>query len=216
MISSSTLPLIAAVLTLTGFIAGVLVMLVVNERRKNKSAASAANSRDTLYKEVVRLWHERSSGRLFVEVNERMLAESKGLGDAQRAEQAAAARDWLKWLGYPGGVAAEPAPPPIPAAVSAPAPTPPLPADPAAKPAIETARKTSIVEQIDAILQEKLADSALADKGIRLTEEPQHGVAVWVGLQRYAGIDAVPDAEIVKLIRASAAEWERQNSAERN
>lgn len=211
MITPTTLLLIGTVMTITGFIAGVLVMLVVNERRKNKPDSTAEKSRATLYQEVTRLWRDRTTGRLMVELDEKILAGNETLSPAQRAELAAAAREWLKWLGSPEA--------PMPQrSETAPVMPPPTaaPADLPAKTGGETSRPTSIVAQIDAILQEKLSASPLAERGIRLTEEPQHGVAVWVGLQRYAGIDSVPDAEIVRLIRAAVKEWERQNAAERS
>jgi hypothetical protein len=39
------------------------------------------------------------------------------------------------------------------------------------------------------------------------------GVTVWVGIQRYPGIDAVTDPEALAMIRAAAAEWERQSTS---
>jgi hypothetical protein len=78
------------------------------------------------------------------------------------------------------------------------------------------AKKTapfSIVTQIDAILQGMLVDSPLKGKGIRLVEDLKGGVTVWVGLQRYPGIDAVTDPEALAIIRAAVAEWERYSSS---
>jgi hypothetical protein len=71
----------------------------------------------------------------------------------------------------------------------------------------------SIVTQIDAILQGMLVDSPLKAKGIRLVEDLKGGVTVWVGLQRYPGIDAVTDPEALAIIRAAVAEWERSSSS---
>jgi hypothetical protein len=68
----------------------------------------------------------------------------------------------------------------------------------------------SIVEQIDEILQEKLADGPHADKEIRLVEDPARGAIVWVGLDHYNGVEAVPDPEIKAILREAAAEWERR------
>ncbi|MGB9898145.1 hypothetical protein, partial [Thermanaerothrix sp.] len=63
-------------------------------------------------------------------------------------------------------------------------------------------------EQIDAILQELLATSPYADRRVRLVEEPQHGVVVWVGLERYGSIDDVPDEGIRALIQEAVRRWE--------
>ena len=68
----------------------------------------------------------------------------------------------------------------------------------------------SIVSQIDAILQERLAGTNLEERGVFLSQSPEGGVIVFVGLTRYTGIDEVPDAEIKAAIRAATAEWERK------
>jgi hypothetical protein len=66
----------------------------------------------------------------------------------------------------------------------------------------------SIVSQIDSVLQNRLAASSLANQGIRLQESPMGGVHVYVGLDKYEGIDAIPDPEIKAFIRQAIAEWE--------
>jgi hypothetical protein len=69
---------------------------------------------------------------------------------------------------------------------------------------------TSIVGQINLILQEKLTGSPLADRGISLSQSPEGGVLVTVGASQFAGVDEVPDAEVKALIRAAIAEWEKK------
>ncbi len=107
--------------------------------------------------------------------------------------------------------------PPTPVAVP-PAPTPP-PAQPqpaAPKPATiakedrPAAPANSIVSQIDSILQIRLAGTPLAERGIFLTQSPEGGVNVYVGLTRYGGIDDVPDPEVKAAIRAAITEWENK------
>ena len=95
----------------------------------------------------------------------------------------------------------------------------PLPAlalvDAAAAAALAKAQpQKSIVGQINDILQENLPGTPLEAKGIRLSEDLRHGVIVWIGQQRFPGIDTVPDPEIQKAIRSAVSEWEEQ--AERN
>lgn len=68
----------------------------------------------------------------------------------------------------------------------------------------------SIVGQIDSILQSRLAGTPLEDRGIFLAQSPEGGVAVFVGLTRYNGIDDVPDPEIKAAIRAAISEWENK------
>lgn len=68
----------------------------------------------------------------------------------------------------------------------------------------------SIVQQIDTVLQEQLMSTHLSKKGIRLQESPEGGVEVYVGLNKFATIDDVPDAEIKTAIRAAIAVWENK------
>lgn len=73
----------------------------------------------------------------------------------------------------------------------------------------------SIVEQIDEILQAKLAASPIENRAIRLIEEENQGVSVWVGLTRYNSIDEVEDEEAFKIIQSAVAEWEKQSGQKR-
>ena len=66
----------------------------------------------------------------------------------------------------------------------------------------------SIVAQIDSVLQARLAGSPLKEKGIRLQESLDGGVLVWVGIDKYEGVDEVPDEGIKAALRAAIKEWE--------
>ena len=70
------------------------------------------------------------------------------------------------------------------------------------------AAANSIVTQIDTILQARLSGTPLGERGIFLTQSPEGGVIVYVGLTRYSGVDEVPDAEVKAAIRAAISEWE--------
>ncbi len=74
----------------------------------------------------------------------------------------------------------------------------------------EIAAPTTMVGQIDAILQEHLASSTLANRGVRLFESPEGGVVVMVGLSKYSGVSEVPDPQVQAMIRAAIAEWEKK------
>jgi len=67
---------------------------------------------------------------------------------------------------------------------------------------------TSIVAQIDSILQAHIAGTPLVEKGVRLQESPEGGVLVWVGIEKYQGVEEVPDEQIKAAIRAAIAKWE--------
>lgn len=72
------------------------------------------------------------------------------------------------------------------------------------------ARLVSIAAQIDEILQEKLSADETITRAVRLLEIPGKGMVVMVGLDQYAGVDEVPDADVRTLIREAVAEWERR------
>ncbi len=66
----------------------------------------------------------------------------------------------------------------------------------------------SMVQQIDAILQDQIIGTGLFSKGVRLVEMPDQGVMVWIGLKPYHGIDAVDDPEVVAAIHKAVQSWE--------
>jgi hypothetical protein len=67
----------------------------------------------------------------------------------------------------------------------------------------------SIIEQIDKVLQSKLAASAFKERGIRLTEAPGGIVIIQDGSNRYQGIEAVPDPQLKALIQQAVSDWEK-------
>jgi hypothetical protein len=68
----------------------------------------------------------------------------------------------------------------------------------------------SIVTQIDSVLQSRLAGTPLEERGVFLSQSPEGGVMVYVGLTKYTGIDDVPDPEIKAAIRDAITEWENK------
>ncbi len=102
-------------------------------------------------------------------------------------------------------VGVQPSIPPVPYAAAAAAPK--VAADTAKKPAV------SMVEQIDEILQEIIQRSDNPNRRIKLVEERNQGVIVWVDQEHFSGIDAVTNDSARDLIRAAAKEWERRAEA---
>ena len=103
-----------------------------------------------------------------------------------------------------------PAPAPKPVAAPPPGPPPAAAVIPPGTPAEPVSAPTTMVGQIDAILQSKISGTPLATRGIRLVESFQGGAMVVVGLNRYAGVGDVPDPEVQAAIRAAIAEWEKK------
>ena len=69
---------------------------------------------------------------------------------------------------------------------------------------------SSIVVQIDAVLQARLIGTQLGQQGVRLVESTDGAVIVVVGQNRYSGVDEVPQPEVQAAIRAAIAEWEKR------
>lgn len=131
--------------------------------------------------------------------------EAESLDPEQRKRLIAVLTLIRPWLEVPAPVQqSAPPPPPRPAPAPAPRPAPPAPVEE------EAAAPDSIVAQIDSILQAQMAGTPLMAKGIRLQESPEGGVIVWVGIQKYQGIDDVPDEQIKAAIRAAISVWERK------
>lgn len=99
--------------------------------------------------------------------------------------------------------------PPTAASISQPRPTPVVAAAASAS-KDDAPAPTSMVGQIDAILQKSLIGTPLAERGIRLIESAQGSVVVMVGLQRYSGVGEVTDPEVQAAIKAAIAEWEKK------
>jgi len=68
----------------------------------------------------------------------------------------------------------------------------------------------SIPEQIDEILQEKLARTPHRGRGCRVYLGPKGSVIFDLDGKSYEGVDQVPDAEVQTIIRAAVAEWEKK------
>lgn len=72
----------------------------------------------------------------------------------------------------------------------------------------------SITQQINAILQDILGTTDLADKGIKLEENPDHGVDVFVGAEKYPGIEDVPYPQVRTLIHEAVLRWEQETDSQ--
>jgi len=208
-----------------GFLLGALVVLLWSERERRgetpaeqttHTAAEEAPTAeaeesdaswphtppfiDETYVPVARLWRDRATSQLLVEVDGTLHATPDTLTDEQRQRLSTAAEGWTLWLGL------HPPAPPLP--------TPPMPAT-LTEPAEallaaqnERARSGSIVAQIDEILQDMVSESDYRDMVIHLKEEPTHGVVVWVNNQRFESVEDVPDEGIRALIQAAVRRWE--------
>ena len=153
-------------------------------------------------------------------------ADTSSLSPEQRrrlVEMLTLMRPWLEGRSAPAPAPSMKTSPPPPSDQPKPAPVSPMlstpkPTPPPAMPRASTISKedrpsppaNSIVKQIDTILQARLAGTPLEERGVFLTQSPEGGVIVYVGLTRYTGVDEVPDAEVKAAIRAAISEWENK------
>lgn len=93
---------------------------------------------------------------------------------------------------------------------------PPIAPEPALEPLAPIVENQTIVDQINTVLQEKLAGTPYERRGLTLQDNLQNGVIVYVGGEKYDGIETVPYPDAQELIQSAVAEWERRFSAEPN
>jgi hypothetical protein len=188
----------------------------INEAKARADQAAAAAASNPAKDSLLRLSLDQA-GRPLLDLDGRSV-NAAALSPEQRKrliELMVTMRPWIEAAPAPAQSrpvsapqpALRPAPPvaSVPSARPGPAPVAGVPAGPP-----EIAAPTTMVGQIDAILQARLAASPLATRGVRLIESPDGGVSVMVGLQRFAGVGEVPDAEVQAAIRAAIAEWEKR------
>jgi hypothetical protein len=77
-------------------------------------------------------------------------------------------------------------------------------------PAQASTQPKSISEQISTILGEMIVGTPWQDKGVKLVESNDHSVEVWVGGEKFKGIDAVPYPDVQAHIRAAVEKWESE------
>ena len=186
-------------------------MMIEEAERKNallkKEITNASSGQDD--PGLLRL--KRKDGRYLLELDGDPVPSELTLEKRKRLiELITVFRLWLE----PAQSATSPATPepdPVRELVSQPVQIPPQPSVQVKKPEPEKDIKSlSIVQQIDTVLQDHLATSPLAGRGIRLQESIQGGVEVYVGLQKFEAVEDVPDAEIKAAIRSAIAEWEKK------
>lgn len=224
---------------LAGMVLGAAIALVANRGKEfpKDPEMERLKQLQSQYQQLVGLWRSRSSNQLTLRIDEQMVENGQQLSQSQRSRVQALIKEWLVWMGYPAARTAAPAPAVAPSAQllteAPPGSTqsftpgergtvqqpqtlggrlPPVPSG--ATDQLVTGKPVekpkSIVEQINEILQEKLAQSAIQSKGVRLEEDPRDGVIIWVGLERYLGVDSVTDPEVKALLKSAAAEWEKR------
>jgi len=207
-----------------GFILGRLFYILRGEKKEETPIQTGETSVDR--SEIARLWHSPVDGSLQVEMDGNIYRTASELDSAHLQSIKLEADRLRVWIGdsgvSPQSVSEDRyASPPEMVDTSVnrsvqqtPAPTAPQSSFSATvKKAELPPTPKSVVEMVNEILQEKIAGTPLADKGIQLAESPDKGVIVRVGLNQYPGPDAIPDPEIQAVIRAAVAEYNQTKGA---
>lgn len=135
---------------------------------------------------IATLMRDDRTGKLALMIGDRQYtdpAELKGTQDWAKIERAA--QDLTKWI-------SEAQPPE---------------AEPAARTKKGSPQIKSLVDEVNEILERKLAESGLTHRGVRLSQDQHGSVRVYIGIQGYT-MEDIPDADIREVIRQAVAEWE--------
>jgi len=210
--------LIAVICLLIGFASGGLW----SSLRNPSNHAARPPTPDA--KEQFRVWLDDRNGDLFVQIGQQFIGSPKGLNTGQRMKLNQLLGETRAWLDpYPARRPAQ-----TPVSSTSPPILPLKPEESFQRPSINpvdvlaraiqadvpnVSTNKSFVAQVDEILQEKLENSPLKERAIRLMEFPGKGMVVMVGMNQYNGVDEVPDKDIRALIKSCAAEWERRYSS---
>ena len=224
------------VIVLIIILVGIIIALATRRPRTAPAARPnrAAPARPRL-QEILRLWRDPDNGRVVTEFQNRAIRDPRSLNKSELDYLVRLAKDWSTWLSIAepqpaskgeassaapvsqavsAAVAAETiaARPVAAAPVQAIVPLPPVvPANPAAAAELlQSPVPRSIVQQVDDIVQEKLAAHPGPVPSIKLAEDPYEGVIVWVNQTKFIGIESVTDPDVRAIIRSAAVEWEHR------
>lgn len=187
-----------------GFLIGATVF---NARSRASGRLGGGTPVNPARRGEARLWRDPLSQRLMVEMDGEVYRNPGAMSGEERmrlANLVVEAGAWLPRTTAPklvpnGGEARTAAPPAIDAGLL----------DDRGK-AKKVAAPQSIAAQIDEILQEKLAGTPLAERGIKLMELPDQGMVVMVGMDKYTDLTQVPDEQVRAVIGEAVAAWENR------
>jgi hypothetical protein len=166
--------------------------------------------------EILSAWRTRNN-KVWLGMNGNRMDNKAALQPGQYQRLLSLVLDLRPWLETVEPAAPEPESVPQPVRPVAPAPV-------VTQPPVQAGKKKSalagegiksapvlesIIQQIDKVLQAKLATSEFKDRGIQLIEGPGGIVIVKDGINRYEGVDVIPDPEVKTLIRQAVADWEK-------
>ncbi|MBA4383988.1 MAG: hypothetical protein C0410_04575 [Anaerolinea sp.] len=226
-------PIFLVLAMVIGLLVGLLVSSLFSSR-ESKSAEADQPPQELVkdgFAEVVRLWYSPSGKKIVTQLDGGYYKDFLTLSPDQKTRVNKLLVLWSTWAGKGIEVKTDPNFSPVMGEQSSDAsdrpPIKPL-LDWSVQEALkskETAnspilpvedRPKTIAGQISLIIEKRLVDSPIKEKGIKLIENDHHGVDVWIGLEKFDGIDAIPYPDVQQLIREAVAQWEREMEAGKN
>jgi hypothetical protein len=228
--------LVPVILTLVvGLVIGGLIGAVIASSVQSPGQSAKASPNRNL-RHVVGLWRDKRNGRLAIEMDEKYFVSVEKLPSRQVSLLIQSFNDLQIWLNVDNITSRLGMTRPSEANINKPSQSPvdplllddTLPTLPesdyiepvrvdvteivtrAVNPKSKIKEKPkSIVEQVDEIVQKRLAYSPYKDRLIRLVDAPGGGVEVLVDTQKYEGVGEVPDPEVRNFIQECVKEWEK-------
>lgn len=225
-------PLFLVFAAIIGLLVGLLVASLFNSRDSKRTQSSELPEVLTKegYSEAARLYFSPARKNVVTALDEDYYADFQALSPEQRNRILRLLSLWARWAGKsinePGAeLKREEGIPQVKESSDLPPIQPVLEQsvqkvlkEPEDEPKLDepmAAPPKTIAGQISLILEKMLEGHPLKEKGIQLIENSHHGVDVWVGMEKFEGIDAIPYPEAQQLIRAAVAQWERETEAGR-
>lgn len=226
-------PLYLVLAAVIGLLVGLLVSSLFSSREP-KSAEPEQPPQELMkegFAEAVSLWYSPSGKKIITQLDGGFYRALSDLSPDQKARVTKLLALWSAWAGKAPETMTEPAVEPEMGAPASAAENP-APVEPILDWSVQEALKSdedvdagllpledkpkTIAGQISLIIEKMLIDSPIKEKGIKLIENNHHGVDVWIGLEKFDGIDAIPYPDVQQLIREAVAQWEREMEASKS
>ena len=189
---------------LVGLIIGLLICRIIVGKTGKQNTTLPKELLQEGYNEGARLWLSSDKKQLVTEMDGAFFREYGELNAVQQAKAENLLLLWKDWVGTEPAAAAnsleagdwQPAfeKQPMEAGVD----SMPLP------------EGLSVTQQINAILQEMLADSEFADKEILLEDNEASGLDIWINDEKFSGLENVPSESLTGFILDAVRSWKKR------
>lgn len=185
---------------LVGLIIGLLICrILVGKASKQKRSAPEEILQEG-YGEVARLWYSADRKQMLAEMEGGFFRDFDELNAVQQAKALKLLEIWKTWVKEDdddaelGGWQR-----PFQASTR-----------PGEDVAWAQSPRMSVTRQINAILQENLAETEFADKNVSIEENSESGLDVWIDGEKYSGLENVPCELLKSQILQAAQRWRGQ------